>query len=87
MLTLTSSSKWLDQSNQDTQEHDRQNAQLKSENDNVGPQQGFEKEENRAQYIEPPLLPSEKRKIYLGPETPALAPLTTQVSDINIMNA
>ncbi|KAE8151017.1 tRNA-dihydrouridine(47) synthase [NAD(P)(+)] [Aspergillus avenaceus] len=37
-----------------------------------------EKEENRARYIEPPFLPSEKRRIYFGPETPALAPLTTQ---------
>ncbi|KAB8079551.1 tRNA-dihydrouridine(47) synthase [NAD(P)(+)] [Aspergillus leporis] len=36
------------------------------------------KEENRARYIEPPFLPSEKRRIYFGPETPALAPLTTQ---------
>ncbi|KAF2493657.1 FMN-linked oxidoreductase [Lophium mytilinum] len=35
-------------------------------------------EENRAQYIEPPFLPSEKRRIYYGPETPILAPLTTQ---------
>lgn len=35
-------------------------------------------EENRASYIEPPLLPSEKRRIYYGPETPVLAPLTTQ---------
>ena len=37
-----------------------------------------EKEENRARYIEPPFLPSEKRRIYFGPETPVLAPLTTQ---------
>ncbi|KAJ9272335.1 hypothetical protein DTO212C5_1520 [Paecilomyces variotii] len=37
-----------------------------------------EKEENRAQYTEPPFLPSEKRRIYFGPETPTLAPLTTQ---------
>ncbi|XHG07251.1 tRNA-dihydrouridine synthase 3, variant 2 [Aspergillus wentii] len=37
-----------------------------------------QKEENRAQYIEPPFLPSEKRRLYFGPETPALAPLTTQ---------
>jgi tRNA-dihydrouridine synthase 3 len=36
------------------------------------------KEENRAQYIEPPFRPSEKRRIYYGPETPVLAPLTTQ---------
>lgn len=36
------------------------------------------KEDNRAQYIEPPFKPSEKRRIYYGPETPVLAPLTTQ---------
>ncbi|CAI6339697.1 unnamed protein product [Periconia digitata] len=35
-------------------------------------------EENRAQFVEPPFRPSEKRKIYYGPETPILAPLTTQ---------
>ena len=34
--------------------------------------------ENRAQYIEPPFFPSEKRRIYYGPDTPILAPLTTQ---------
>lgn len=37
-----------------------------------------DKEDNRARYISPPMLPSEKRKIYFGPETPVLAPLTTQ---------
>ncbi|KAJ5167258.1 tRNA-dihydrouridine(47) synthase [Penicillium canariense] len=37
-----------------------------------------ELEDNRAQYTEPPFLASEKRRIYFGPETPALAPLTTQ---------
>jgi tRNA-dihydrouridine synthase 3 len=36
------------------------------------------REENRAQFIDPPFLPSEKRRIYFGPETPVLAPLTTQ---------
>jgi tRNA-dihydrouridine synthase 3 len=36
------------------------------------------KHENRAQFVEPPLLPSEKRRIYFGAETPVLAPLTTQ---------
>ncbi|EEP82242.1 potential tRNA dihydrouridine synthase [Uncinocarpus reesii 1704] len=35
-------------------------------------------EDNRAQYKEPPFLPSEKRRLYFGPETPVLAPLTTQ---------
>ncbi|KAJ5682715.1 tRNA-dihydrouridine(47) synthase [Penicillium macrosclerotiorum] len=37
-----------------------------------------EKEENRARFSDPPFLPSEKRRIYFGPETPTLAPLTTQ---------
>lgn len=36
------------------------------------------KHENRAQFIDPPFLPSEKRRIYFGSETPVLAPLTTQ---------
>lgn len=36
------------------------------------------KEDLRAQFIDPPLKPSEKRKIYFGRETPVLAPLTTQ---------
>ncbi|KAL9052394.1 MAG: hypothetical protein Q9162_005424 [Coniocarpon cinnabarinum] len=31
-----------------------------------------------ASYIEPKLRPSEKRRLYFGPETPVLAPLTTQ---------
>ena len=35
-------------------------------------------QDNRARYTEPPLLPAEKRRIYFGPETPVLAPLTTQ---------
>ncbi|KAJ5658847.1 tRNA-dihydrouridine(47) synthase [Penicillium longicatenatum] len=46
----------------------------KSDADNVKE----EKEEQRAQFTEPPFLPSEKRRIYFGPETPTLAPLTTQ---------
>ena len=39
---------------------------------------GEDRQDNRAQYIEPPFLPSEKRRIYYGPDTPILAPLTTQ---------
>ncbi|KAK0384004.1 hypothetical protein NLU13_8093 [Sarocladium strictum] len=35
-------------------------------------------EDRRAQFIDPPFKPSEKRRLYFGPETPALAPLTTQ---------
>lgn len=34
--------------------------------------------DSRASYIEPPLRPSEKRRLYFGAETPVLAPLTTQ---------
>ncbi|GAB1310298.1 tRNA-dihydrouridine synthase 3 [Madurella fahalii] len=37
-----------------------------------------ESKDYRAQYVEPPFKPSEKRKIYFGRETPVLAPLTTQ---------
>jgi tRNA-dihydrouridine synthase 3 len=37
-----------------------------------------DKEEHRAQFVEPPFRPSEKRRLYYGPETPILAPLTTQ---------
>ncbi|CAI4218603.1 unnamed protein product [Parascedosporium putredinis] len=37
-----------------------------------------ELDELRAQFVDPPFLPSEKRRLYFGPETPALAPLTTQ---------
>ncbi|KAK7223689.1 hypothetical protein V2G26_011692 [Clonostachys chloroleuca] len=34
--------------------------------------------ELRAAFVDPPFKPSEKRRIYFGPETPTLAPLTTQ---------
>lgn len=37
-----------------------------------------EVEARRAEYVEAPFRPSEKRRIYYGPETPVLAPLTTQ---------
>jgi tRNA-dihydrouridine synthase 3 len=37
-----------------------------------------EKEARRAEYKEAPFRPSEKRRLYYGPETPVLAPLTTQ---------
>lgn len=37
-----------------------------------------DEQDNRAAYSEPPLRPSEKRRIYYGAETPVLAPLTTQ---------
>jgi tRNA-dihydrouridine synthase 3 len=37
-----------------------------------------DKEARRAEYVEAPFRPSEKRRLYYGPETPVLAPLTTQ---------
>ncbi|KAK5109347.1 hypothetical protein LTR62_007116 [Meristemomyces frigidus] len=39
---------------------------------------GAAKHENRARYVEPLFKASEKRRLYYGPETPVLAPLTTQ---------
>ena len=61
---------WLEKSNQQTNsQHDGHSESLDLNTEN---------QENRARYVEPPLLPSEKRKIYFGPETPVLAPLTTQ---------
>lgn len=37
-----------------------------------------DKHDSRSRYLEAPLLPSEKRRLYFGPDTPVLAPLTTQ---------
>jgi tRNA-dihydrouridine synthase 3 len=60
--------KWLDQ---DQNEMEKIYQRKKDESEEA-------KEENRAQFVDPPFLPSEKRRIYFGPETPVLAPLTTQ---------
>ncbi|KAM3065900.1 tRNA-dihydrouridine synthase 3 [Clarireedia jacksonii] len=61
-------SKWLDKDAEEVRKHNNQKKDQTEE----------EREENRAIYTEPPFLPSEKRRIYFGPETPILAPLTTQ---------
>ncbi|KAF2864843.1 tRNA-dihydrouridine(47) synthase [NAD(P)(+)] [Massariosphaeria phaeospora] len=37
-----------------------------------------DRDDIRARFVEAPFRPSEKRRIYYGPETPVLAPLTTQ---------
>ncbi|KAL8911160.1 MAG: hypothetical protein Q9171_003615 [Xanthocarpia ochracea] len=71
--------KWLDTQSQkpeDQRDHQASNREPDLENGVDG--QKHEKEDNRARYVSPPFLPSEKRKIYFGPETPVLAPLTTQ---------
>ncbi|KAI9785943.1 MAG: tRNA-dihydrouridine synthase 3 [Geoglossum umbratile] len=77
---------WLEQSaaELDRQLHNgnRQGKNQFANKDTAGDDEDLDgkesREENRAQYSEPPFLPSEKRRIYFGPETPVLAPLTTQ---------
>ncbi|KAI0466643.1 hypothetical protein F4859DRAFT_518897 [Xylaria cf. heliscus] len=64
--------KWLDRDSEIT--HKIYNRKQGTE-DAPGPD---DLEELRAQFVEPPFKPSEKRKIYFGRETPVLAPLTTQ---------
>lgn len=41
-------------------------------------QANADKQDRRATYTEPPFRAGEKRRLYYGPETPVLAPLTTQ---------
>jgi tRNA-dihydrouridine synthase 3 len=71
---------WIELSGKEIEEQTRKEAKLRrgeaDEAENDGTK--VDVEENRARYTEPPLLPSEKRRIYFGPETPVLAPLTTQ---------
>ena len=72
---------WLEKSNQEGQEYDQRKAQLKREDDYEDVQRAVNdtaRLDNRARFVEPPLLPSEKRRVYFGRETPVLAPLTTQ---------
>ncbi|KAL8691477.1 MAG: hypothetical protein Q9218_003304 [Villophora microphyllina] len=70
--------KWLDSQSQlpDNRTHtDDIDAQDEGRND---VDDKVAKEDGRARYVSPPFLPSEKRRLYFGPETPILAPLTTQ---------
>ena len=70
---------WLDKSGKEFEQYarfnSRENHARDGENESTN---GTELEEHRALYTEPPFMPSEKRRIYFGPETPVLAPLTTQ---------
>ncbi|KAL8673067.1 MAG: hypothetical protein Q9168_002490 [Polycauliona sp. 1 TL-2023] len=71
--------KWLDtqsQNPEDQKDHQATPREVDLQDDAESQKQ--DKEDNRARYISPPFLPSEKRRIYFGPETPVLAPLTTQ---------
>lgn len=71
-------SKWLEKAGKELDNMlsgRRQEGEEPAEMDGQAKEQ---REDNRAQFTEPPFLPSEKRRIYFGPETPALSPLTTQ---------
>ena len=68
---------WLEKSARESNRaHGHRNGNEDEDQDEVGA--GETVQDLRAQYREPPFLPSEKRRIYFGPETPVLAPLTTQ---------
>ncbi|PGH06221.1 tRNA-dihydrouridine synthase 3 [Helicocarpus griseus UAMH5409] len=76
---------WIDKVSKEVEKnlHGRHNDETTTDPEKPSDAQGEsdskeEKEDNRARYTEPPFLPSEKRKVYFGPETPPLAPLTTQ---------
>lgn len=77
-------SQWIEESGKELEENTRRNPKGRREEtdgDRVVSEIKPDKsdvEDNRARYTEPPFLPSEKRRIYFGPETPVLAPLTTQ---------
>ena len=71
---------WIETSGKELEQETQRNAKIRrGEADEIEANgENMDVEENRARYTEPPFLPSEKRRIYFGPETPVLAPLTTQ---------
>ena len=75
-------SQWIEKSGKELEENTRRNAKSRREESGddlrVSEIEKTDIEDNRARYTEPPFLSSEKRRIYFGPETPVLAPLTTQ---------
>ena len=77
-------SQWIEKSGKELDENARRNVKSRLEEadedlveSDIKPDK-TDMKDNRARYTEPPFLPSEKRRIYFGPETPVLAPLTTQ---------
>ena len=77
--------KWIETNGKEIEAQTRKEAKIRREEVDEKETESIEVnghktagEENRAQFTEPPFLPSEKRRIYFGPETPVLAPLTTQ---------
>ena len=71
-------SNWLDESGKVTLKQQNRKKYENEGSSRVGVAPGEAREDARAQYREAPFLPIEKRRIYFGPETPVLAPLTTQ---------
>lgn len=77
-------SQWIEKSGKELEEYTRRSIKSRWEEYDEDPvvseitPKKTDIEDNRARYTEPPFLPSEKRRIYFGPETPVLAPLTTQ---------
>ena len=71
---------WLESSNRESEQQPQKDANLRRFGTDDAATDGgkIDVEDNKARYTEPPFLPSEKRRIYFGPETPVLAPLTTQ---------
>lgn len=67
---------WLDTNSKEINNKSQTRSRSDETQEPIADAQGLH--DNRAQYTEPPFLPSEKRRIYFGPETPVLAPLTTQ---------
>ena len=63
--------RWVDEASKVRDHGDKQPAVKDEESSEA-------REDHRARFREPPPLPSEKRRLYYGPETPVLAPLTTQ---------
>ncbi|PSN71631.1 tRNA-dihydrouridine synthase-like protein 3 [Corynespora cassiicola Philippines] len=68
---------WIN-ANRDAERQHFDNKPKRGDDNDEAKEEKEEKEDNRAQYVEPPFKPSEKRRLYYGPETPVLAPLTTQ---------
>ncbi|CAG7998110.1 unnamed protein product [Penicillium olsonii] len=71
---------WANQVSAELEKAIHQRSTIRENGEVIEPSEAakIEVEENRAQFLEPPFMPSEKRRIYFGPETPVLAPLTTQ---------
>ena len=69
---------WLDSLKIDTNHRANRDERFAEDDNNETNGSPSDRRDNAAQYKEPPFLPSEKRRIYFGAETPVLAPLTTQ---------